>query len=146
MVKECYSLADKWTSSSSSKTFKPAPSDISHWLASQSVVFLEKLQTAPPLPASSIETMGAVYSFAKSQNVELVSRFFKLGLRSKVESVYKPTAELLGKVGRMKFVRPLYRALELCNRELAVETFEKNKDFYHPICRALVEKDLFGEK
>ena len=32
------------------------------------------------------------------------------------------------------------------DRELAVETFEKNKDFYHPICRGLVEKDLFGKK
>jgi len=29
---------------------------------------------------------------------------------------------------------------------LAVKTFEKNRDFYHPICRAMVEKDLLGEK
>ena len=60
--------------------------------------------------------------------------------------MYAPTAELLGKVGRMKFVRPLYRLLEKCDRDLAVKTFEKNKDFYHPICRQIVEKDLFGEK
>ncbi|KAF2805560.1 leukotriene A-4 hydrolase [Mytilinidion resinicola] len=147
MVKECFALADKWASStSSSSTFKPAPSDISHWLAQQSVVFLEKLQTLPPLPASSIDTMGSVYSFAASQNVELVARFFGLGLKARAESVYKPTAELLGKVGRMKFVRPLYRGLVEVDRELAVETFERNREFYHPICRGLVEKDLFGWK
>ena len=37
-----------------------------------------------------------------------------------------------------------YRRLNEVDRELAVRTFEKNKDFYHPICRAMVEKDLFG--
>jgi len=56
--------------------------------------------------------------------------------------VYQPTAELLGKVGRMKFVRVLYRGLVKVDRKLALETFEKNRDFYHPICRGMVEKDL----
>ena len=37
-----------------------------------------------------------------------------------------------------------YRLLNEADRDLAVETFGKNKDFYHPICRNLVEKDLFG--
>jgi len=46
----------------------------------------------------------------------------------------------------MKFVRPLFKQLNEANRALAMETFEKNKDFYHPICRAMVEKDLFGEE
>ena len=38
-----------------------------------------------------------------------------------------------------------YRLLNEADRALAVETFEKNKDFYHPICRNLIEKDLFGK-
>jgi leukotriene-A4 hydrolase len=42
----------------------------------------------------------------------------------------------------MKFVRPLFRALNDVDRKLAVKTFEKNRDFYHPICRGMVEKDL----
>lgn len=39
-----------------------------------------------------------------------------------------------------------YRLLNQADRALAVETFEKNKDFYHPICKNLVEKDLFGKR
>ena len=46
----------------------------------------------------------------------------------------------------MKFVRPMYRLLAVADRDLAVKTFEKNRDFYHPICRQMVEKDLFEEK
>jgi leukotriene-A4 hydrolase len=90
--------------------------------------------------------MGKAYSLAATRNVELSSRYLGIGLRAKDESVYQPTAELLGRVGRMKFVRPLYRQLVICDRKLAEETFEKNRDFYHPICKGLVEKDLYGEK
>ena len=90
--------------------------------------------------------MGKAYSLIATRNVELSSRYLGVGLRAKDENVYQPTAELLGRVGRMKFVRPLYRQLAICNRKLAEETFEKNRDFYHPICKALVEKDLFGDK
>jgi len=39
-----------------------------------------------------------------------------------------------------------YRNLQKVNRPVALETFEKYKDFYHPICRGMVEKDLFGKK
>lgn len=86
--------------------------------------------------------MGKTYSFATSQNVEVSSRYFGVGLAAKDKAVYQPTAELLGKVGRMKFVRPLYRKLNEVDRALALKTFDKEKDFYHPICRQLLEKDL----
>lgn len=39
-----------------------------------------------------------------------------------------------------------YRNLQKVNRPVALATFEKYKDFYHPICRAMVEKDLLGKK
>jgi leukotriene-A4 hydrolase len=86
--------------------------------------------------------MGVAYKFFETKNVELSQRYFCIGLKAQDKSVYHPTAELLGKVGRMKFVRPLYRDLMKVDRELAVKTFEKNRNFYHPICRGLVEKDL----
>lgn len=60
-----------------------------------------------PLSKDDVRLMDKEYRFSKSKNVELVSRFFEIGLIAKDEDVYEPTAELLGKVGRMKFVRPL---------------------------------------
>lgn len=90
--------------------------------------------------------MGKVYDYASSANVEVSSRFFVLGMQARAKDVYEPASELLGKVGRMKFVRPLMRHLEEVNEGLARKTFEKNKDFYHPICRRMVEKILSGEK
>jgi leukotriene-A4 hydrolase len=145
LVRACYDLAAKWQKRSGSP-FQPTSNDIAGWSANQSVVFLEKLQSAPePLRVEDVELMGSAYGYAVSENVELVSRYYGVGLQAKAKSVYQPTADLLGRVGRMKFVRPLYRLLAECDRALAVETFEKNRSFYHPICRGLVEKDLFGD-
>jgi leukotriene-A4 hydrolase len=147
MVRVCYSLADRWRARSD-KSFEPTSSDISGWTANQSVVFLEKLQSfpSPPIRPEDVKLLGETYGYDKSQNVELVSRFYGVGLMAREPSVYQPAAELLSKVGRMKFVRPLFRLLNQCDRELALKTFENNKNFYHPICRAMVEKDLYGGK
>lgn len=90
--------------------------------------------------------MGEHYGYATTKNVELSSHFFVLGMQARAKEVYQPAADLLGKVGRMKFVRPLFRHLKECDEELAMRTYEKNKDFYHPICRRMVEKLLFEEK
>ncbi|KAF7870585.1 hypothetical protein EAF04_004329 [Stromatinia cepivora] len=139
LVDKCYALARKWES----KDFVPSPSDIEGWSANQVVVFLQQVQLfTTPLTPSQSQAMGKAYSLVNTHNVELSSRYFGVGLAAKDESVYLPTAELLGKVGRMKFVRTLYRKLLVVDRKLAEETFEKNKDFYHPICREQVEKDL----
>ncbi|RKF51371.1 Leukotriene A-4 hydrolase-like protein [Golovinomyces cichoracearum] len=139
LVDKCYSLADQWKS----KQYSPSASDISGWSANQIVVFLERVQHfTVPLSISQSRAMGKVYSLEKSQNVELTSRYFTIGLIARDTSVYQATADLLGKTGRMKFVRPLYRKLALVDRSLACETFKKNESFYHPICRAQIKKDL----
>jgi leukotriene-A4 hydrolase len=148
MVDVCYQLADQWEALSHGKTnFKPQQNDIDGWLANQSVVFLERVQLFDqPLSADLAREMGEIYGYGSSQNVELVSRYFQVGLRARYEGVYKPTAQLLTKVGRMKFVRPLYRELKKADRALAFATFEEARLFYHPICRAMVEKDLFSDE
>ncbi|KAH8729105.1 leukotriene A-4 hydrolase [Phaeosphaeriaceae sp. PMI808] len=150
MVKSCYALADKWehlTSSNSSNDFKPQATDIEGWVANQSVVFLEKVQNfADKFTAEQIHLLGHTYGYTTTQNIEVLSRYLNAGLMAKTKETYQPAAELLGRIGRMKFVRPMYRLLEKADRDLAVKTFEKNRDFYHPICRQMVEKDLFGDE
>lgn len=111
LVDVCYTLASKWeswSSSDGSSMFEPSKSDIEGWTANQVVVFLERVQDfEQALSKEDVERMGKEYGFAKNGNVEVVSRYLGVGLRAKDPAVYGPTAELLGKVGRMKFVRPL---------------------------------------
>lgn len=111
LVDVCYTLASKWeswSSSDGSSMFEPSKSDIEGWTANQVVVFLERVQDfEQALSKEDVERMGKEYGFAKNGNVEVVSRYLGVGLRAKDPAVHGPTAELLGKVGRMKFVRPL---------------------------------------
>ena len=89
--------------------------------------------------------MNNFYKFALSGNSEIKFRWQSLNLAAKVTSIFPSVVEFLGKIGRMKYVRPLFRALSKCGEEgkrLARETFEKNRNFYHPICARVVAKDL----
>ena len=142
----CLELGNKWQALNEGKSdFKPSADDISKFTSQQSYVFLEAVQGQPsPLSPSLVETMGKEYAYASSKNVELVSRFYVVALKAKADKFYKDAAALAGRVGRMKFVRPLYKELLKVDAPLARETFEKNKDFYHPICRSMVEKLLAG--
>ena len=150
LVKTCYQLADKWeahVSGAAKGDFKPKADDIDGWVSNQSVVFIERLQAfGAKFSADDIRLLGETYGYNKTANIEVSSRYLCLGLKAKAPETYHPASELLGKIGRMKFVRPLFRLLNEADRKLAVETFEKNKDFYHPICRQMVEKDLFGDE
>ncbi|MCJ1277282.1 hypothetical protein MMC21_005093 [Puttea exsequens] len=144
MVDVCYALATKWETTKTGN-FEPSSKDMKGWSANQMVVFLNRVQSfAHTLTAEDTQRMSSTYGFASSKNVEVVARYYQIALKARDAAIYKPTAELLGNMGRMKFVTPLFRLLSEADRGLAVETFEKNKGFYHPICKNLVEKDLFG--
>lgn len=150
----CYALAAKWetlttdTGPSSSLTvaFQPHASDIADFAGNQLVVLLELIQAfASRLPASATRAMDAAYALSSRGNVEVSFRFLLVGMLARDAGVYAAAAALLGRVGRMKMVRPLYRGLVRCDRALALETFERNRAFYHPICRDMVAKDLYGK-
>ena len=157
----CYNLATRWTKAAAENEdpqkldFKK--SDIENWIAGQLCmscrhvfshlltvgVFLEQLDDLPEmLEAKYIVHMAQVYELSSSRNAEIISRFYIIAMKSRWEQIYGDVAKFLANVGRMKFVRPGYRGLNEVNRELAVKTFRQHEMFYHPICRAMVKKDL----
>ena len=107
LVDVVYELAREWRSLSGS-SFKPRASDIQGLTANQIIVFLEQiLAFEKPLSPELSKLMGEVYGFVKSENIEVANLYFQVGLKAGDESVLEPTTNLLGQIGRMKFVRPL---------------------------------------
>lgn len=105
LVDVVYTLAKKWETDSS---FKPQPSDIEGLTANQIVVFLEQiLRWEQPLRPELSKLMGEVYGLAKSENIEVSNLYLQVGMKAGDQTVIEPTVELLGRIGRMKFVRPL---------------------------------------
>jgi leukotriene-A4 hydrolase len=127
--------------------FGPVWTDVADFSANQNVVFLEKLMLfEKPLPPTHTNYMGFIYSYKENKNVEISSRYYQVSMMAGDTSILPWVKNMLGEVGRMKFVRPLYRGMvKMGAVQDAVETFEKNKDFYHPICRQMIVKEIFGK-
>lgn len=113
------------------------------WSGNQKLVFLEKLETFdPPLSKEASQKLASTYGILSSQNAELLCAYFLVALKAEDSAVYERVYEFLGTIGRMKYIRPLFRALNKVAPDLAAKAFEQYKNFYHPIARAQVEKDL----
>jgi len=119
--------------------------DVSIWASNQTTCFLDTLLLEDtPLRISTLQAMNEQCSFAESQNSEILFRYCKLAVEGGDESILPVVVRFITTQGRMKFVRPLYRALyqSSMGKQLAVDTFLDNKDFYHPICAKMIAVDL----
>jgi hypothetical protein len=77
----------------------------------------------------------------------LKSSVYACTLRSGYTNSSVPEAALsfITQHGRMKYNRPIYREFYKLSgefRQLAIETFQKHFNFYHPIASAMIQKDL----
>mmetsp|Transcript_6318 Transcript_6318/g.8167 ORF Transcript_6318/g.8167 Transcript_6318/m.8167 type:complete len:699 (+) Transcript_6318:34-2130(+) len=98
------------------------------------------------LPETTLNTLDTMYCLTSKNNSEIRFKWTKLCLLCGRSSILKHAASFAISQGRMKFVRPLYRALMESNipgaAELAIGTFAANKYMYHPICRKMVASDM----
>ena len=137
----CYSLAKRWIDATDD-TGSFSADDVNGWDAGQFQVFLETLSSSHFKSSANVLAMDRIYSLTKSKNAEILFRYYALGLKLRARPVYAQAADFLTTVGRMKYVRPLFRALNGVDQTLARKTFEKVRTGLHPICRDMVRKDL----
>ncbi|KAI8625706.1 leukotriene A-4 hydrolase [Xylariaceae sp. FL1651] len=138
-VDSCLALAEKWKQTD----YKPSAKDVEIFTANQILVFLQAVQNFPsPLSAERSHLLGTTYNISSSKNVELKSAYYLIALDAGDKSELPGVVDLLASVGRMKYVRPLYRKLNELDRDLAIKTFEENKDFYPSTTKGQLAKDL----
>jgi len=148
LAKDAQSLCDAWMKFDSSATLiEPPLTNISNWSTLQKVYFLNKVQAAitPKTRLSTVKAMKDAYKFDQSTNCELLSEFCKIAIQCRDEEIFPVVVRFITTQGRMKYVRPLYRALfewAPVGRHLAVQTFLSSKDFYHPIAAKMLATDL----
>lgn len=152
LAKQAYALADRWDAARATDISETSfnASDVDGFNSNQRIVFLERLQTLPPLPATHITYLGSLYKVADTTNAEIRFRFYELGLRDPslvpqhlaLDAAKWVVGEDGSGVikGRGKFCRPVFRSIAKIDRDLAVKYFEKHKAEFHPIVRKLIEK------
>jgi aminopeptidase N len=93
-----------------------------------------------PAPAELCRALDERYGLTASQNHEVLVAWLALALASGYRAVVPRTEAVLARVGRMKFLRPLYQELarDPATRDVAIRTFDRCSAAYHPIARQLV--------
>jgi len=145
-----------------------AASDVAGWPAQQVTFFLEALaelraEVGKPLPASSAAALGELYGVEGGPKAnaddddkdddatagagvvggcEVLVEYLCLALAAGHPPAVPAAAALLQKVGRMKYTRPLFRALAAADAGAAREAFASARAGLHPICAKMVASDL----
>ena len=109
------------------------------WKPTEWTLWLE----AMPHPSTK-ETCAEIdrrFKLGQSGNYEVLVSWLTLAASSGFEPAIPRVEEVLGKVGRMKYLKPLFTALAqgAATRAVARRCFERFKDGYHPIARAALE-------
>ncbi len=142
LADEAKQLAQQWMD----KQSIGQDSKFASWPSNQKCFFLDHLyNNYTKLSIETLQQMDSQYKLSETKNSEIRYRWQLLCIKLQYKQIYPQVVEFITSQGRMKFVRPLYRALYQNGGEaaaLARETFTKNKHVYHMLCAKMVARDL----
>lgn len=154
LIDQCTTLATKWINALKAKDLSQfSPDDIKSMDPNQHLEFIESLTKQlqdidVDVDVALIRKFVDIYpGFLTTHNAEIKFTVNKLLIKygnytSKDDAVINFT-NWLGSVGRMKYVRPGYKLLlQYFDKQFAIDTFKHYEQFYHPICKTMVKRDL----
>ncbi len=111
------------------------------WTTHEWLHFLRKMPR--PLPEEKMAALDQTYHFTQSKNSEIADLWFETAIYAKYTTAYPQMEKFLSRVGRQKFLTPLYTALkETGQASLAKSYFGKYHNGYHPIAQERLRKLL----
>lgn len=112
-------------------TFKPGTSK---WSTHEWLYFLRALPAK--MSQKQMSELDEAFRFTRSGNAELASQWYVLSAQSHYEPAYAAIESFLSKIGRQKFLEPIYGALMKNGLEdMARRIFHTYKQNYHPIAQ-----------
>lgn len=120
--------------------FEPA-GEIGEWTTHESLHFLRGLPMQ--LDPSRMEELDSTYHLTRSANDEILDQWLVMAIRNRYEFAYPRLEQFLIEVGRRKFVKPLYEAMEL---KQAAAIYEKARPGYHPITQATIDAIIAAKR
>lgn len=116
----------------------PAAAETAAWGPTEWELYLSSL----PRPFAGCAELDARFGLSASGNYEVLAAWLQLALESGFDAVLPRVEEVLARVGRMKYLRPLYGAMAKrggATRARAAALFARVRDSYHPIAQQVVE-------
>jgi hypothetical protein len=130
-------LADGWSDGE-----RPSAQQIAAWKPAELQVFLQKLPRN--LTQADCVWLDEHFSLMGRGNYEILVEWLTLAAAAEYEPAFARIREVLLRVGRMKYLRPLYSALgqHARTRALAREIFTAASPGYHGLSRRVVQSVL----
>lgn len=115
----------------------PSEAEAAAWNATEWELYLESL----PRPFGGCAALEARFALTARQNYEVLVAWLVLAVESGFDAVLPRVDEVLRRVGRMKYLRPLYGALARRpeTRARAERLLTETRPTLHPIAREVVE-------
>jgi aminopeptidase N len=121
---------------------RPDAAALARMTPAEMLVFLQHVPR--PLPTEGTADLETATRFLGQGNHELLVEGLTIAAASDWESAFARIREVLASVGRMKYLRPLYKALGATprTRALAREIYAGARPRYHALSRRVVESAL----
>ncbi|MBP6624292.1 MAG: M1 family metallopeptidase [Chitinophagaceae bacterium] len=116
-----------------------------NWSTHEWLQMLRKL--SHPLLVEKMKDLDQQFKFTGIGNCEIADEWYKLAINSNYEAAYPAMEVFLSKVGRKKFLEPLYSAMMNTDKGklMAKSIFEKSKENYHPQTASKINKLIQGK-
>lgn len=110
------------------------------------VFLLELLARQSEVTLAIMQRIDADLNITNDANPEVKQRWFPLAIAVSYYPAFQPAHIFVSVQGRMKYINPIYLALIRNGyRNIAIEWFAENADFYHPIAVAQLKKMLYQQ-
>ncbi|XP_075981446.1 leukotriene A-4 hydrolase-like [Anticarsia gemmatalis] len=118
--------------------------DVKSFNVHQLMFLLQQLYEKPALPLDRLKRLGEEYKISGNKNNEILYRWLRLLVRSRDETIVSEVFTFLNSLGRLKYVRPLYRELYAWEevRQQAIDNFLQNEQYMSHLTSYNLRKDL----
>jgi leukotriene-A4 hydrolase len=124
-------LGEKVPTTSQAKSWTPA--EWQFWLGHLSQLTLDQCRE-----------IDSHFQLSKFGNYEVLVAWLEKAIPSGYSAALDRAEQVMGQVGRMKYLKPLYRAFAEQDSKRAIAIFEKNREGYHPIAARAIASIVFS--
>ena len=117
----------------------PAQLETTGWTTHEWLHFLRKMPK--PLKQDQMKALDNTYHFTTSGNSEIANVWYVMAIASDYKPAYPEIESFLSKVGRRKFLEPIYEEMMKTGKEpMAREIYLKYRGNYHPLAHSTFDK------
>lgn len=140
----CDNLIDKFLKWNTEGEMPLTADDKKDLNTNQIIYFLQIISEAEPQPIKKLEMLNKIFNFDDVKNSEIKFRWLRVCIKAKWEEKVHVALTWINIVGRMKFVRPLYRDLYHWEemKQRTVDNFLANRHSMMYVSAYTLAKDL----